>query len=58
MERALGEVVNTGGDMKAYWKRWHQGKWWWFTDAKQQMVYAGPGRSQTCKKARAEKRIS
>ena len=57
LEEALGAVVDTGGDMRAYWKRWQQGKWWWFVNAKQ-TVHAGPGRSQTCKKARAEGRIS
>jgi hypothetical protein len=57
LEEALAAVVDAGGDMRAYWKRWHQGKWWWFSTA-EQTVYAGPGRSQTCKKARAAGRIS
>ncbi|PRW57966.1 hypothetical protein C2E21_3662 [Chlorella sorokiniana] len=52
IDLALREIVETGGDMGEYRRRWDQGRWWWLASA-DQAVYAGPNLRQTCRAAEA-----
>ena len=53
MEAALREIVEAGGDMAEYRRRWEEGRWWWFVGAKR-LAFAGPDLETTCKKGRAQ----
>ncbi|KAL4443685.1 hypothetical protein ABPG75_011422 [Micractinium tetrahymenae] len=56
IETALGAILETAGNMAAYRRRFHQGRWWWLSAANS-TVYAGPDLHQTCQKAQAAGRI-
>lgn len=32
------------GDMAEYWRRWEEGRWWWWLGPGGEMRYAGKGR--------------
>ena len=50
LEAAFAEIVETGGDMRAYRQRWLEGRWWWLNTATG-IAYGGPNLEMTCRKA-------
>lgn len=50
LDAALRAIVDTGGDMEAYRRRWQDGTWWWLT-TESEVVPAGPSWYGTCRRA-------
>ena len=53
LEVAFKEIVEAGGDMVEYRRRWEEGRWWWLSGASD-TVFAGPDKNMTCRQARAQ----